>query len=174
MPERSIHWVNGVEPFRLALMARPRGGEWLSDEVVRWSDAGVDTVVSLLESHEVRELDLAAERTLCANQGIEFRSFPVPDRGIPADRGEFIGLVRELHAEMLEGNAVAIHCRAGIGRTALLAGCLLSMLDVPAKDIFGLLSTARGMPVPDTQAQADWVRKYAPLSGSARQHGDGR
>src|SRR6185295_4029649 len=31
-----IHWVAGVEPHRLGLMARPRGGEDLRAEVEAW------------------------------------------------------------------------------------------------------------------------------------------
>jgi protein tyrosine/serine phosphatase len=56
---------------------------------------------------------------------------------------------------------VAIHCRAGIGRTGLVAGCLLHLLQVPYEDIFHLLSRSRGLAVPDTAAQVEWVAKYA-------------
>jgi hypothetical protein len=38
-------------------------------------------VVSLLERSEIRELELQAEPSLCADAGIQFLSFPIPDRG---------------------------------------------------------------------------------------------
>jgi len=159
--EPSLHWVNGIEPHRLALMPRPRGAEWLAEEVASWRTAKVGSVLSLLESHEIRELELKAEPSLCAEHGITFRSFPIPDRGTPASRVEFLALLTQLHAEIVQGEAVAIHCRAGIGRTGLVAGCLLHMLGVPYRDIFHVLSRSRGVAVPDTSAQVEWVERFA-------------
>ena len=161
MFEPSLHWVTGIAPHRLALMARPRGGDWLRDEVGAWHHAGIQSVVSLLGAPEVRDLDLRAEPTLCAEHGIKFRSFPIPDRGTPSSARELSNLLAPLHAELLQGHAVAIHCRAGIGRTGLVAGCLLHLLQVPYEDIFHLLSRSRGLAVPDTAAQVEWVERFA-------------
>lgn len=44
---------------RLAIMPRPRAGDWLEDEAQSWRRQGLDVVVSLLEDNEVAELDLA-------------------------------------------------------------------------------------------------------------------
>ena len=162
MFEPSLHWVAGIGSHRLALMPRPRGGEWLHEEVLAWRNAGVNSVVSLLEPHEARELDLKAEPSLCRDQGITFRSFPIMDRGTPSSTGrELPALLAQLHAELLQGQAVAIHCRAGIGRTGLVAGCLLHLLGVPFEDIFHLLSRSRGVAMPDTAAQVEWVERFA-------------
>lgn len=161
MLEPSLHWVAGIGPYRLALMARPRGGDWLRDEVGAWRNAGIKSVTSLLEAPEVRDLDLRAEPALCAEHGITFRSFPIPDRGTPSSAHELSAVLAQLHAELLQGHAVAIHCRAGIGRTGLVAGCLLHLLQVPYEDIFHLLSRSRGLAVPDTAAQAEWVERFA-------------
>jgi protein-tyrosine phosphatase len=158
--ETTIHWIQGIEPHRLGLMARPRGGEFLYDEVLAWRQASVATIVSLLEPHEVRELELKAEPSLCAEQGIEFRHFPIPDRGIPHLRKDVSALIVELHSKLVQGHAVAIHCRAGIGRTGLVAGCLLRELKVPRAEVFHILSRSRGVAIPDTSAQAEWVEKY--------------
>jgi protein-tyrosine phosphatase len=160
MFEPSIHWVHGIGPHRLALMPRPRGGEWLAQEVAAWRSAGIGTVVSLLERHEITELELAAEPALCAGQDIEFLSLPIADRGTPASRRELANLLAQLHGRLMQGGAVAIHCRAGIGRTGLVAGCLLHMLEVPYDEIFHRLSRSRGVAVPDTAAQVEWVGRY--------------
>ncbi len=161
MFEPSLHWVAGIAPCRLALMPRPRGGDWLRDEVGAWRNVGIKSVVSLLEAREIHDLDLRAEPDLCVEHGIQFRSFPIPDRGTPASAQGLCAMLAQLHAELLQGHAVAIHCRAGIGRTGLVAGCMLHLLQVPYEDIFHLLSRSRGLAVPDTAAQADWVEKFA-------------
>jgi hypothetical protein len=46
-------------------MARPRGGDWLTDEVQAWQDACVDVIVSLLMREEQQELELLDEAPLC-------------------------------------------------------------------------------------------------------------
>jgi hypothetical protein len=48
----------------LAVMARPRSGEWLRDEIRGLSQLGVTTIASLLEPREEAELELASERTV--------------------------------------------------------------------------------------------------------------
>jgi hypothetical protein len=45
----------------MAIMARPRAGDWLESEVDEWKAAGIDVVVSLLERDEVVELGLQRE-----------------------------------------------------------------------------------------------------------------
>ena len=160
MFESSLSWVRGIEPHRLALMPRPRGGEWLTEEVAGWRQAGIGLVLSLLERTEVRELELRDERSLCTANGIQFLSFPIPDRGTPSSAREFSAVLAQVHTELLGGTAVAIHCRAGIGRTGLTAGCLLHLLHVPYEDIFHVLSRSRGLSVPDTTEQVEWVERY--------------
>ncbi len=152
-----IYWIKNVHPARLALMPRPRSGEWLADEIAGWARAGIDTVVCLLETHEVRELGLNEERALCETQGIEFLSFPIPDRGTPRSVLATADLVDDLVLRLGRGNGVAIHCRAGIGRSGLITGCVLLDLGVPPHEVFPVLSAARGVPVPDTPGQAEWL-----------------
>ena len=161
MFETPVHWVQGIAPHRVGLMARPRGGEALREEVEAWRAAQVRTVVSLLESHEVRELELRAEPALCAEAGMGFRHFPIPDRGVPQSARELSVLIAALHADLAEGAPIAIHCRAGIGRTGLVAACLLHRLRVPRGEIFLMLSRSRGLAMPDTPEQAAWVEKYS-------------
>ncbi|MFT4110031.1 hypothetical protein, partial [Propionicimonas sp.] len=57
------------------------------------------------------------------------------------------------------GHGVAIHCRAGIGRSSVLAAAVLQLEGVPADEAWNLISHARGLPVPDTDAQRRFVDK---------------
>jgi protein-tyrosine phosphatase len=156
-----IHWVQGLAPHRLGLMARPRGGEDLRAEVEAWQRAGVDVVASLLEAAEVRELGLREQPALCVAHGLEFRSFPIADRGTPRSAGDLAAFVDGLLASLLAGKAVVVHCRAGIGRTGLVAGCLVHRLGVPARDVFHVLSRSRGLSMPDTAEQIEWFEHHA-------------
>lgn len=156
----AIHWVSGLEPHRLALMPRPFGGDWLAEEIEGWREAGVTSVVSLLEWNEARDLELEKEEVLCGISGIRFRSFPIKDRGTPASVPAVSALVTALAAELAAGEAVVIHCRGGIGRTGLIAGCLLHVLGVAQRDILPLLSRARGVSVPDTPEQEEWLQQF--------------
>src|SRR5262249_33315807 len=91
-----IYWIAGVPHGRRAVMPRPRGGDWLADEVRSLQVAGVDVLLSLLTNEEAGELDLAEEAACCAGAGIQFVSFPIPDRGVPSSPAETLAVVQRL------------------------------------------------------------------------------
>jgi protein-tyrosine phosphatase len=151
-----VYWIRDIEPLKLAIMARPRGGEWLEEEVLGWKRLGIGTVASLLHKYEADELDISEEASLCAVNGIDFRSFPIRDRGVPEPVSPFFEFADQMTSRVREGVAVAIHCRAGIGRSGLTLGSVLVRLGVPSQDVFSLVSKARGLVVPDTPEQIKW------------------
>jgi hypothetical protein len=151
-----VYWIRDIDPLRFAMMARPRGGEWLEDEVSGWKQLGIDIVVSLLHQYEADELEISEEERICVNRGIRYHSFPIKDRSTPESAAAFFALANEVAASVKEGLVVAVHCRAGIGRSGLLAGSVLLRLGVPASQVFFVLSRARGLSVPDTPAQIEW------------------
>lgn len=160
---RDVYWLREIEDVRLAIMPRPRAGAWLEDDIAGWRAEGLDAVVSLLESSEVEELGLGTEETLCTAQGIQYFSFPIPDRGVPVTHRAIGPLVHTLASQLRSKRAVGIHCRAGIGRSSLVAACVLSALGISPADAFAMLSRARGIAVPDTEAQTSWVNEFARL-----------
>lgn len=155
-----VHWIDLPKAGRLAIMARPRGGDWLDDEISGWRAEGIDIVVSLLEAEEVSELGLRREPDLCREQGIEFISFPIPDGGVPAALREAVALAQAVATRIGEGKAVAVHCRAGIGRSSLIAACALVCSGSDPEAAFDMIGKARGVKVPDTEAQHDWVTAF--------------
>jgi protein-tyrosine phosphatase len=158
----NIYWIEHAGHPRLAIMARPRSGDWLDDEVDSWRAAGVQVVVSLLEREEEIELGLQSEAAACAAQSIAFVRFPIPDRGVPADPGAARKLARELAAS---DAATAIHCRAGIGRSSVIAALVLNQRGLDAETAFERITAARGLRVPDTEAQRLWVMALAAGGG---------
>lgn len=156
-----LYWIDGPWPGRLAIMPRPRGGDWLADEVQSWRRAGIDLIVSLLEPEEVSELDLEGERELSGANDVQFLSFPIPDRGVPALMRTFAEMITELAEQLQSGKNVAVHCRQGIGRAALVAIGLLIHSGVDSATAAKQVGLRRGRPVPETEVQMKWIVDFA-------------
>jgi protein-tyrosine phosphatase len=154
-------WIETGNQLRLAIVPRPRGGDWLEDDIGHMKRAGVDVLVSMLEAGEAAELGLQAEATLCEAAGIAFRSFPIPDRETPSSTTLFFQFVEDMRAEVHVGRSVAVHCRASIGRSSLLLAALLTAEGFAPDDAFRRLTIARGIQVPDTPDQIRWVEQFA-------------
>jgi protein-tyrosine phosphatase len=137
-------------------MPRPRAGDWLAGEVDSWKNAGLDSIVSLLEDSEIAVLGLQQEQGLCEETGLEFIRFPIPDRGVPASVDKFAELIHSLVQQLRNGSGVGIHCRMGIGRSALVAAHVLVALGVPVESAWASIEQSRGLPVPDTSEQRTW------------------
>jgi protein-tyrosine phosphatase len=155
------YWIEGSWAGRLAVLPRPRGGDWLEDEVRAWRLAGIDAVVSTLTSDEIAELNLSQEAELCQVNGVDCIAFPVVDRGLPSSFTAAAALVRRLEEKLAKGKNVAIHCRQGVGRSALIAASVLVAASVEAETAWAKVKEARGCPVPDTAEQRAWVVRLA-------------
>ena len=152
-----LYTVEALNSGRLSLMARPRGDDWLVDEVEALHAAGVDVLISLLTPEEIIELGLSEEGSLCQEQDIRYLSFPIQDRRVPSVRADALAFLERLSALLREGRHIAIHCRMGIGRAALMAAGLLVLTGDTPLHAFERLSAARGQPVPETEEQRAWV-----------------
>ncbi len=152
-----LYTVESLNAGRLSLMARPRGGEWLVDEVEALRAARVDVLVSLLTPEEIIELDLSEEPALCQAQGICYLSFHIQDRRVPSVRADALAFLERLSGMLHEGRHITIHCRMGVGRSALIAAGLLVLNGYTPHHAFETLSMVRGQPVPETEEQRTWV-----------------
>lgn len=156
-----IYPVREFDGISISIMPRPRSGDWLEDEICDWRQAGLGAVVSLLEPAEVAELGLDAEPDLCANHEIEFFSFPIPDRGVPASVVTFDSFLAPLVSRVRGGASIGVHCRAGIGRSGLTVACILVRAGIPYPLTFPAISRARRVKVPDTEQQEQWVQRFS-------------
>jgi protein-tyrosine phosphatase len=137
-------------------MPRPRGGEWLDDELRALRELGVDVLVCLQTPAERAELGLADEPDAAVRAGLEFHALPIVDFGVP-DHQETRPLLDTLAAHLAAGRYIAVHCRAGIGRSSLVAAALLVRLGTPAAQAWEVIAEARGCAVPETEAQRRWL-----------------
>jgi protein-tyrosine phosphatase len=137
---------------------RPRGGDWLEDESRAWRRSGIDVVVSLLENEEAAHLDLLAEPQAAESNAIQFVSFPIPDRGLPASTPAALSLLSHITGALEQGKNVAVHCRQSIGRAGLIAAGVLIVSGVAPDRALEAVISARGVTVPETSEQREWIR----------------
>jgi protein-tyrosine phosphatase len=156
-----LFWIPTNSPGRIAIAPRPRGGDWLEDEVSSWRDAGADVVVSLLEPEEIAQFELSQEESLCQAHGMQFLSFPIADRSVPSSHDATIALFLQLANSLAEGKGIVIPCRQGIGRAALIAIGLLVITGINLESAIQRVSEARGCPVPETAEQKQWIKAFA-------------
>ena len=157
---KSVWWISEGQNPRVAIVARPRGDDWLEDDLAGLRHAGIDVLVSLLRDDEAEELGLAEEGAIARRVGMRFISYPVPDRCTPQDEAGFGRLVAELADLVKAGRRVGAHCRGCIGRSTVLTASMLIALGMDAEEALLRIEAARECYVPDTQAQRDWILRF--------------
>ncbi len=158
---KDLYWLHGPWPGKVALAARPRGGDWLRDDLANWKRLGVDRVLSLLTPEEERDMDLRDEAAEARGQGLEFASLPIPDREVPKSDSKLAEALDDANRALSGGKNVVVHCRQGIGRSGLVAACLLVKKGMSPGAAVELVAAARGVSVPETREQRDWIDHYA-------------
>jgi len=159
-PLANSYWVL---PGRLLAGEHPGGptAEQTRARLARLLDAGIDCFVDLtgpLETTPYRE-------TLPT--GVDYFNLPLEDHGVPGVRTQMVSILECLHAALGSGRRVYLHCRAGIGRTGTVAGCLLAEREGGEGALAQLnrlwLQSARSAQwptIPETLEQTDYVRDW--------------
>jgi protein-tyrosine phosphatase len=156
-----LYWIDGPWPGKLAISARPRGGDWLEDEISGWRRAGVDAIVSLLTPPENKDLQLSEESRLAQAHGLRFVSLPIEDRSVPPSWEDALSVIAKASEMLLQGKNVAVHCRQGIGRSGILAAALLIKSGSTPGDALTQISGVRGLAVPETSEQMAWIQEFS-------------
>lgn len=157
----SLFWIKEDTPGRLAIMARPRGGAQLPEEIQSLALRKVDLLISLLTVEEMHTLGLDDEARLCAEFGVHFFHLPLPDRVAPPDQATALDLAAEIGELLIHGRTVVLHDRLCGGRAASMAAAALVTLGLSPAEALVRVRAGRGMVIPDTQAQLDWVHQVA-------------
>lgn len=145
-----VAWV-GIDtaPGRLGLAMAPgrheRDGErvlWVRDlhgDLRRLRHVHrCDVLVSLLTDEELEELGIGDLDHGVAIHGIEHHRLRVRDGGVPppSELPAVLRLLDLLRERLLQGRTVVVHCRAGQGRSGMLAALLVASLwELPAEAI---------------------------------------
>ena len=141
----------------IRVMAKPDTSASPSAVFAAMEKLGITHVVSLLETNEAKALGLQNEATLCASNNIGFINFPIEDMSLPSDFDAFVAIADELHRMAKIGAQIVIHCRAGIGRSGMLACAVVMNEKINSSKAIKIVANARGLDIPDTAEQRDFI-----------------
>jgi protein-tyrosine phosphatase len=151
-------WTVPVGPGAVSVISRPLGDELLLAEAEDLRQAGATVLVSLLTHEELPVLGLLDEELVAPFVGLSFFHLPTPDQQPPARDEATLALATDLGHRARAGGHVAVHCRAGQGRSPAFACAVLVRAGRSADDAMHDMSQARGLAVPHHEAQRAWVR----------------
>jgi protein-tyrosine phosphatase len=145
----------------LSIISRPRGHDWLEDDLRALRADGITHLVSLLESDEAGDLGLEDEAAIAVRLGLKYTGVPVRDRSVPADGKAFLERASQLAESLTDGASIGFHCRQSVGRSSLLAVAILRFLGQDLDSALQNVQLARGVPIPETPEQISWLRRIA-------------
>ncbi len=155
---RPLPLPEGV-PGRMFLTAMPGRFGPLADLVAALRAARVGHVLCLAGAAEVAAKSPDYAQALATGAlPARWSAMPVADFGAPADAAAFTAWLADAAALLRQGEAVALHCAAGIGRTGTAALCLLHLLGVPAELAAAQVQAAGAGP--ETPQQREFVAAF--------------
>ena len=146
----------------------------------RFLQAGVTCFVDLTEPRELPSYEALLPFETPDGRRVEYLREPIVDHGVPADRETMQRAIAMLDNALAAGHVVYLHCRAGVGRSAMVAGCWLASRSARTSDALDELQrcwrqsarSAQWDEVPETAEQVAYVLDWkagpaSPMSESA-------
>lgn len=130
------------------------------DEAVRTiAKSGIDAVLCLATSEELSDHGMANMQDMFLHHALSWTHFPIQDFDIPseADTKAWSALETILSERLKTGGRILIHCRAGFGRSGMIAARLLMACGSMPDDAVKMVRDARPGTI-ETPAQLDWAR----------------
>lgn len=180
MPPRPVPASYWVLPGRLLVGEYP-GSHSRADAMERlrgFLAVGVTCFVDLTQPQELPSYEALLPFSTPSGRRVEYLRLPIVDHGLPDDPSVMEHILTTLDRALANGHVVYVHCRAGIGRSATVAGCWLAQQRRDANAALEELQelwqqssqSAYWARVPETEAQQEFVRHW----GGARNAGPAR
>ena len=129
--------------------------------------AGVRCFIDLTQEGEVAAYDTLLPR------GVRYFRRPIPDHGVPGAAAHMNEVLAQVRGALKSRRPVYLHCRAGIGRTGMAAGCWLVESGYTGEEAIEELNrlwqqsarSAQWPSIPETNEQTEYVRRWRAAAG---------
>ena len=161
MELRQVELPNGVKGKLFLSKMVGRGSDFDSDEADIIAK-GISCIVRLTPDEEVKvKSKVYYDKIKSMTLKWEDLYFPIPDYGTPDDVHSFANLISNVANRLKKGDSINLHCGAGIGRTGMIAVCILIKLGIQYNDAVGKVIKSGSQP--ENDEQVDFVLKYSRL-----------
>jgi protein-tyrosine phosphatase len=127
----------------------------------QYLEAGITTVVMLIEEREDQAHAGLNLKTLYRQNGMEIIHYPIVDFDTPEEDDNLENALQQVLKKAHEGENIAVHCFAGRGRTGLFLALLARrIMGIDGKTAIAFLR--RYFPAVETAAQERLVQNYNP------------
>lgn len=120
--------------------------------------SGADVLVTVSTDRELASFGLAELGSLAKRRGMTWIHVPIEDFGIPDETAARLWRRAEvdLLARLTAGERVHVHCRAGRGRSGMIAARLLAAAGMEPQAAIGAVRSVRPGAI-ETEPQEAWV-----------------
>lgn len=170
LPERPIAESYWVVPGRLLVGEYPGSPSRAEamERLRRFLRAGVTCFVDLTETRELPSYEALLPFATPDGRRVEYQREPIRDHGLPEGPEHMRRILALVDDALAAGHVVYLHCRAGVGRSATVAGCWLAE-QRHGRDAYDQLQrcwrqSARSQAwpeVPETREQVEFVNSWA-------------
>jgi ADP-ribosylglycohydrolase len=162
-PLRHCYWVI---PGLLLAGEHPAGAtrDKTKDRLKKLLAVGIESILDLTKPTELQRYDMHLPFY------VEYRRSAIKDHGVPGSPEQMAEILEHIGNSIRAGRPVYVHCRAGIGRTGTVIGCLLVERGLSGDGALDELNRlwqqckrSRSWAfIPETEAQAAYVRNWKP------------
>ncbi|KAI8366294.1 protein-tyrosine phosphatase-like protein [Choanephora cucurbitarum] len=131
----------------------------------RMRSFGISTIVCCLDDKELSFLGASWPdySKAAKTHGLKVFRLPMIEGGCPKTFSEVHEIIKKVNIEISQGHHVLAHCRGGVGRAGLFAGCWLleNLLCKSVERTVFVLRERRSTKAIETYAQAEYLIRYA-------------